>query len=524
MTLSLLTSPVNYQLSKNPVVLRLQTDSYNTALGSPATMGIIAGGANVVGGTLAFTWSTGAVVFTVATTPDGTGTQIRPKGALSDMDYSEQVIEDMNKNFLFSDTFSTLLITGGAYTGGIFIYSKKYGTQYDIYTDFAETNSGFNKVTALLHIGGIDPLYSQNYKMYAEIWMETLTAETFTKIGSKLLDPLDNVCIFDFQTIANANLAYDLPTYSQTAASACLNVMRRFYFRYLERYGNPVLNYTVAETTPGYILKAGIPDREFVGTTLRMEARYQTPGKFLTRQPRTKKVAAAQKEFLYFIAPKTSTGYSGTIGIITTISLKNYQDDIVVAGDTIALAQYKVGIFPVGFTQLGLSAHAAFEDIKSYTVKLIDTDGDAVISEIFTYIPDEDVYIDEQYFLFSNSDGGVDTARLTGVKETAFDVEKEKVQRIKLFNTAVTTGEFADVNHMITDKFKQASGFITKAEADWLEDLFIAEQKFVIAEGKFLPITISNVSAGKYNSQTGKTFYEIDYEYAEANPVIKSMP
>ncbi len=510
MALTVLTNPSNYQLSKNPVVLQLSTDSYKTSAGTVSSMVIIASGTNAVDGILIFVWNTGSVTFTVKVTPDGSGNQIRSKGSHTDEEYGLMVIEDMEKNYIFSETFNLIALSGGAYAGGIGIVSKQKGVDFDLYVGFSQTDSGFVKDT-IFRVIGTDPVYSENYKMKADVWLETLLyADDFVKVGTQDRDPLDNKCKFDFQDELNGNLSYDFPTYSQTAPSICYHVLRRFYIRYFEKYGNPVLPQKVEQSTTGYILKAGVVNRDFVGTTKLLESKFQTPGKFLTGQPRTKKVSSAQKEFLY-----------GYMRLKITISLKNHKDDIVVDGITVFMVPYSVILFPSGFTQLNLIAHATFEDIINYTVEVIHVASGDILSEKFTYVPDLDYYIDEHYFLFSNSNGGADTVRFTGVKETAFEIEKETVQRTMLFDTSVTTAEYADVNHLVKDKFKHASGFITKDEADWLEDLFIAEQKFIIAEGKFIPISISTISHGKYNSQTGKTFYELEYSYAETNPVIK---
>jgi hypothetical protein len=509
MSLTALVTPNSYQLSKNPVVLKLQTNAYKTA-GSVANLVLNAGGTNAVDGTFTFIWAKGEVIFTVKASPDDSGTQVREQGANTLGDYAAMLAVDFKKNYLI----------GGSLFGSPFILfiAKNTGTDYDIGTNFASVNTGFVAYTST---AGSNDVYAENYKMRADLMVETTHgSDTYTVIGSKALDPISNVCVFDFQAMADNYLSYAIPTYIQTEASITNNtVIRRFKTRYFERYGDPAVEKEVTDTTPGYILKAGIKDRDFVGSTLHMETLFQTPGKFLTKQPRIKLVAEAQKEYLYFIAPKTSSGYTGACRLKITISLKNYKDDIVVLKSSLALTEYRVGLFPVGFTELGLSASAAFEDVKSYTVEVIETSSGNVISEAFTYIPDLDYYADSKYILFSTSSGGFDTLRLTGLLDAGFEIEKETVQVTKLYDTPATTGEYSDVYPIKKDKFKHNTGWITKAQADWIEDLFIAERKFVIAEGKFIPIVIQTVQHGKYNSQTGKTFYEIEYAYANTHPI-----
>jgi hypothetical protein len=513
MALTATIHPYNYQLSKNPVILRLSTNSYTLDAGAKFSFYLQNSGVNAVGGTFTFSWAYGAVVFTIATTPDNTGYQIRPKGGNTDTDYSTMVAADMAKNKVFSDAYQII-----AFGPWLLILARENGVGYDLSANFAQVNTGYVAGTPS---PGADVVYNENYKMIAECWLESLFGSTlYYKIGSIALDPLDDQGVFDFKTMLNANLVYQIPDFSPTAPVAVNGHNRRFYARYYEQGGTPVVAGSVTTTTPGYILKAGVTSDEFYGSSKLMESKFMTPGKFMTNQPRTKKVTKTQMEYLYFVSPAV---YTGWLRQRITISLKSYKADIVIDGVYRAAQEYKVWLYTAGFDQLNLSAHADFADVKSYTVKIFhDATGD-IVSETFTYIPDEDVYIDDTYFLFTTSCSGVDTAHFTGVKETGFDIEKETIQVSKVWNAAPTIGEYKDVNHMVKNNFSVSSGWITKEEADWLQDLFIAEQKFIIASDRFIPIIINTVTAGKYNSQTGKTFYQIEYSFADTNPVINSL-
>lgn len=514
--LSIITDPTNYQLSKNPVVLQLETDSYVSAEGSLAVFVMEHGtgsGANAVGGTLTLIWELDSVVMTVATTPDDSGYQVRPKAALSDAAFAAQLLVDLKKNYKLSQTF----IMSISSSTKIAFFSKVSGTQYALHANFSSLNFGY--VDSGTYDNGSDTTYNQNYKMRADLYMESGFRENdFSKISTQELDPLENKCIFYFQEEINANLKFNLPDYNSTDPLSCTTVLKRFYIQYIEKYGSPVLPRQLNQTDTGYILKAGIPTQQAIGQTDLIESLYRTTaGTFLTRQPRTKKIRSGQKEYLSWCS---NYGHDVKLGI--NIISKDGTTQVVYMS-VITVTAYEVIMFPTGFTQLSLSDYIDFEDLKYYQV-FVKKDGYApmplVITELFTYTPESDFFIDEHYFFFSNSDGGFDTIRMNGNQEIGFEHEKEVIKKTTLFDTPVVDGQFAEVNAKRKQVFKISTGFLKQEELNWVEDLFIAEKKFIAANDMFVPITIKTISQKQKDSQSNLFFYELEYEYAFSNSVV----
>lgn len=513
MALTVITEPKNYQLSKNPVVLQLQTDAYLLSAGTKATITLnpsTSSGANAVGGVLILNWGGDSVVFTVATTPDDSGYQVRPKLLLTDSQYALQLLADLKKNYTLTQAFD--ITRSGS---NIIITAKQVGVQSSIYDLSSSTDFGY--IINASHTDGTDASYAENYKMRADVWMETTwNSNVFENIGSIEKDPLNNVCVFDFQDPLNANLQYNLPEYNATEVFVCDTVIKNFYINYIEKYGSPVTPRQINTSDIGIVLKAGVPTHEFVGTTNLVDNRYKIYSAFLTRQPRTKKVRQGQQEYLYYIIDNGDISLL-SINLRVIIYRNDNGADITIDTNIGAYLNYATIGIPVGFNQLELNSYIDFSKVKKYTVQI-----STLLSETFTFIPETDYFIDEHYLLFTNSDGGFDTARFTGVKETGFETEKERIQKTILFNTPVVSGEFSNINNLVSDKFKLSSGWITKAQSDWLQDLFIAEQVFIIAFNQFMPITITTLSQKKYDSQTNLFYYELEYSYAFQNKVITS--
>lgn len=514
MPLTIITNPTNYQLSKNPIIAEIETDSYVINPGSPAGLIIspsVVDGANAVGGIISFIWALDSVTFTVATTPDDSGYQVRPKLALSDAAYSTQLLVDFAKNYKLTENYTFVLIGTS-----IHFIARKNGNDYQMYGDFVSLNFGYTKDTFTV---ADDEEYAPNYKMKADLWMENaFNVGDFSKKATIELDPLNSRCIFDFKTEINAFLQYDLPSYGQTACSTCTNVIKRFYLRYLEKYGSPISNRQVNKTNAGYAFKAGIPTQDFIGTNNHLSVNFTTARRFLTNQPRTKKVSEIQQEYLYWILTDKINGNK----LKTIIYFNDGRAPVVITSASFGDASNEMFCIPVGFTALNIAATDDFSKISKYTVQVINGLVPTDTSEVFTFICDKDVYIAETYFLFSNSCAGADTIRCTGSVEATVEIEKESIQITTLFNTPVVNGEFLEVSHQKSNKFKVNSGWITREAADWLEDILLAEKKFIDIDDQFVPIIISTTTQKKYDSVSTLYSYEFEYMLAFKNRATKS--
>jgi hypothetical protein len=531
MSLTVLETPANYQLAKSPIIFKLQTNSYLQNGGSQYVQHLGQNAGNAPGGYVSFIWNKGRADFTfVSGTPDDSGSQLPIKGALSDAAYVLLLITYLKKNVLFERYF--LFIPDSSTPGNFAISSKYEGSDYNFSAGFSQNNSGLYQI---YHVAGTDKVYAANYKMANELWIETTNnSGVYELAGNLYQNVLDNKSVFYLQVVINSFLQYDLPTYNQQLFSECLNVFKRYYVKYWEQYGTPVTPKVLAMTDIYGALKAGIPSHEF-NTANKTIARYTNTGKFLTRQPRTKYITKQQQEYLYIIAPFTMpnlTAVANDLKITVSFNEKIPDVDIVVTLGIASLLNLSTSqpehtmiyCIPVGFLQLQLPY--SIEEVSKYTVRLIYDSAAlnyADSSETFTYIIDNDYYPDETFLYFTNSDSGFDTIRCTGVKEEAFEIENENVQRIKLYDAPVTTGEFSNINNLKKNTYKVSTGWITKAQADWLEDFFVAEQKFVDYKSMFVPIIVTSSSVKKYDSKSGKIAYTIEYYHAFTNTVANSI-
>jgi hypothetical protein len=491
------------------------TDAYVDIAGDAAILLLNAGNANgaaAVGGTMLFKWMLDSVLITIATTPDDTGYEVRPKAALTDAQFAEQLVVDLNKNVKLSNNFTIEVVS----TSSVRLIAKIKGTSYVLRDFFATTNFGYELDSTPQIV--LDTVYNQNYKMHVDVFVEnTHLSGTYIKAGSSELDPLNNICTFYVEEFLNANLEYYIPNHGDNTINQCTKNIKRFYVEYYEKFGNPVVPRIKHTTSVGTVLKAGVTKQEWLQSFKTITSLYITPKYFLTRQPRTKKIVKHQQEFLFWLVTDKINGHKRRTVVYYTDGTTHTNDTSVFGDETNQLF-----CVPTGYDQINIDSFNPTKTVYKYTVAVINGATPTHTSELFTYHVDTDVYYDETFLFFTTSDGGLDTQRCTGVKENGFETEKDTIQNIVLWKDGPQKGEFSEFNHQTQTKYKINTGWITKETAEWFEEFFVAEKKFIQSQNMaaaklLLPIQLITSAAKKYDSITNLYNYEIEVAVAFKN-------
>lgn len=515
MALTLNTDIANYSLAKNFIPVNIETDSYTQTNGTNANIKIVPGngnGAAAVGGTMLFEWELDKVLIEIATTPDDSGYQVRPKAALSNAQFAAQLVEDLNKNYILSENF--LITLSG--TADIVFTAKNSGTKYAIYDNFATSNFGYELFAT--HSDGTDEVIAANYKMHVDLFIEnTFHSDTFSKIAALDLDPFDDKCNFYLEEYLNANLNFHIPDYDDAGIREAEETIKRFYFTYHEKYGSPVVQRIKNTSNYGFVMKAGIPKEDFLQNEHTHISLYYTPNLFLTRQPRAKKVSKEQKEFLYYMVKDKVNGHKRKVVVYYTDG-STHTNYSAVFGDR----TYQIWCVPTGYDQINIDSFEPTKTPYKYTVAVVNAATTTNTSEVFTYNIDDDYYQDETFLFFTTSDGGFDTHRCTGIKKTSFEIDSETAQAITLWDNDVKTPEFIEFNNQTQKKFRVSTGFLTKDQCIWLEEFFLSENKFVArvnSDGDYYlcPIISATKSAEQFDSNTNLYAYDIEYSIAFKN-------
>ena len=244
---------------------------------------------------------------------------------------------------------------------------------------------------------------------------------------------------------------------------------------------------------------------------------------FLTWQPTTKRVTYYTPEFLTYYAPTAAnikckayipgnsgqsgqsgdSGQSGEAGQAVTFTLH-----------TIPLGQCHT--IPVQYATI-LAALRAVEPSSPapayYDVWVENSQGER-LSYIQRYVADTMRTDEEQWVLFENSLGGIDTFRAYGDSE----------------NTAEHTHNIAEVEETLTEyrvdterKHRKNTGHLNAHERLWLLDFFPSTRKYIYLPtspiSPILPIIVTE-SDVTYNAATHPPAYTFTYRYAQDRPLL----
>lgn len=216
---------------------------------------------------------------------------------------------------------------------------------------------------------------------------------------------------------------------------------------------------------------------------------------FLTWQPNMKGVTYYSPEFLTYYAAAASV-----------CKCKVYVGD---TSSTLTLASIPAGEAWTIPVQYAIIAGKANNLPEYYDVWIENTTGTR-LTYIQRYYAQDMKSENEQWVIFINSLGGIDTFRAYGVSE----------------NTAEHTHNIAEIDEVYSEyrvdtdrKYKKNTGYLTKKERLWLLDFFPSLQKFIYISNYVRQI-VATESDATYRDKELPSNYTFTYKYADAVPYL----
>ncbi len=488
MSISLVQQPDILSFSKNPVIYKLETDNYVTVEGVKSYVIFRLDGDPSVGSTVTITWDLGEVIFTLALLPDNSGTIIRTQGVLSASEYAEQTVEDLNSNYNLTKDFiiTAVDVSGETY---IKVEAREPGTDYSITLDNSLLGGGSIDIVSPTPVAGVDQEVQENFK----IILDVIVVEEDGDIVVVSLDQIpdeDSQVEFDISEVLDkyiSTLSKELPTYAATSIVATNNIIKTYFVRYHESYGDPVEHFYITSSEDRYVIDGGIKKEDWPSNTITSNLTSNSK-RFLTWHPTEKEINNTQREYLYYYMDDSLTSLklriliTFTDGTTSEFNIKTFSSP----------AQYVIFIVPTGFEQLSLSTYEVDDlEIKKYTVWMVDQD-DNVRSEERTYIIDNFVYESERFFLYKTSLGGYDTIRAIGEADKSSKIDYDLSEKILRSDYTTSDGQKRKGNISFNDEYQVSTGPIDKDTKESLQDLLISEDVHVIISEKFISVEVTN--------------------------------
>lgn len=220
-------------------------------------------------------------------------------------------------------------------------------------------------------------------------------------------------------------------------------------------------------------------------------------GNFLTWQPVNKQVTYYSPEWITYYATQSSA-----------IKLKAYYDNG--SSEIMTLGEIDSGYAYTANVQYAVVAGILGQKYPQYYEVYAENKSGARLSYIQRYLYSEVKSEQEQWFLFENSLGGLDTIRAYG--DTDFTGEHQH----KISTTGDESSEYdIDTNR----KYNKNTGHLDEYERRWLLDFFPSRAKYIYTAGAFRKIVVSE-SDVKYAASDLPSSYTFKYSFSDALPFL----
>lgn len=283
------------------------------------------------------------------------------------------------------------------------------------------------------------------------------------------------------ETLLSFKLSDSSEPYEQT------HILRKFTARIYEKDNpNNAVSYSFA------VIRGGI-DNPAESCEAFLQAN------FLTWQPTIKPVTYYTPEFLtYYAAQQVNVCCKA----YTTIDSDAMPHKLILT----TIPATKVYTIPLQYALI--AAVAGF--MPAYYDIFIETIEGTQLTYTQRYYPSSIQSEDEQWILFQNSLGGIDTFRAYGATTMTAS---------HTHNTAEIEDTVIEYRVDTTREYKKNTGFLSTDERRWLLDFFPSTSKYIYADNNILPIIVTS-SDVSYNNKELPSSYTFTFRYASRYPYL----
>ena len=218
---------------------------------------------------------------------------------------------------------------------------------------------------------------------------------------------------------------------------------------------------------------------------------------FLTWQPQVKPVTYYSPEWLTYYAVETCR-----------IKLKAYFEDGTSSENT--LSSPSAGTCYTLNLQYGVVSGKFSGKRPTYYDVWVESTGGQRLTYVQRYIGSPRRSEDENWYLFENSLGGLDSLRAYGSLDDAPEYEHNVSQL-----DGVLTEYRVDTNR----KYTRNTGYLTPQESAWLQDMFSSRQKYAYTASGYYKIVFTASDGGRSSTDLPSS-YSFTYQFAEDLPFL----
>lgn len=483
MAITIISKPDSWSLNRNNVGWNLSTDNEFSTAGVKgiADVNWNLSSYPIDGEQFTLSWNSGSdsITFTFRTNPNDSGEEI-PLVTTSALDFLTALKGGLERNWTFN-TYFTVTITqiGGNKT---IIKAKEAGVRYT--PVLTESTSASISITTT---SGVDAVRRENFKilLILKVWNSLGTSIS----ASLEATPYNSEVDFDVSNLLDCNIGVNNIPSNNTSAVNFTSSVTFYSAVYAEKYGDPLTARRLSVPENCYALIGGWSKNRIATESFNTLV---NDGAFLTNLSE-RRISRTQPEFLHFIS---------ATGIVSSHATLYYDDGTT---DTITLTTSPTAsvnslwCFPFNYALIDAQRNTS-KNLLYWDVFLSHQNPASPITPNVRYALKDEFELDSTVLVFKNSFGIYEVVEIPGMVEHSTAVARKEAVRVIPRGAGVTESETVTTSASYKLKRKLATGFVSKEEADWLNELAVTTSLYEFDGTHHLPVNIVLDSFPRYNS------------------------
>lgn len=497
MALTINKEPAKVSLLNN-IEYEIETDNMYSSAGGAAILVLNFTGIATAGQTIIFDNGT---TLTGAAAPDDSGLQFKTTAATLAL-FIEDVVDCINSNYPLS-----ILYTNTNTTTSITLVAKASGSTYTI--SLTSSYSGVSGSST----AGTDQTIRSFFSLYLLLLYKLRGAAAYNEFHDSAV--FNNSQISEYNPASLLNSFVDSFLYPATAVlTDRSSILTEFYIRYAESFGSPPVVQKIEATALAYALPGRINKKlqqYLEDNSQTYWGVHQLVREFLTNHPSDKETSLDELQKLYYLVSQSDT---------TEINIKAdiYFTDGTSSTQQIATAAatqydvYELNINATDFT--GITKQIDYYDIY---IEEAPDDPPSVYSTRFRYLVDYKNYKHKREFIFRNSFGVYETARILDRSTEQALIDSQFIM-VDLFDGYRNRQSQRTISQL-SNKTTVLTGYIERPELmPFYLELVASPDAYEIIDNILYPITIDTNKVTMANDSLDRFNISFSY-YRESDPV-----
>jgi len=478
MAITVLESPAPVSLSRNPIILELQTNNTLFTNGAKARHVWEFSSLPGDGDQFNLQWLDGAVSldFEYALSPDDSGLQLPTVTVGTVISYiTNTLIPALELNYYIDRDY-----TVGQSGNRIFLEAKENGARFDAQFTSGNIGQSFTQSQA-----GIDDVPNPLFRLKADCYVRYYNDSDWTLYERERV-PIDNKAVFDFSRILRAYDQLITPTLPLSAVQDVSQQMAEYKIRIAESYevpGGSVLVRKMNELQTKLCLPGGLQeDQRGSYDWLSSHA-----PKFLSWRL-NRSVRLDEPAFLNFL---NTTIYNDFWVVIRLFGENGLIQERIAASFTAEL--HELTLIPSDYNFAVTGATLNGQTVTSYTIRIQRNGTTQIIGEEAAFAVDDSGSHENVLLAYQNGFGVLDTLRLRGEADEKLSVQAQLAEWQARYDTDFSERGLRAFNQKIAPSFMLRSGYLSKSEIKACADLLSSTKRFIISNNRWYPIQVEEV-------------------------------